>query len=385
MKNKVLSSVFLGTLIHQASFAASSEAIFSSKGDLQSVLAQNYTPWQVANPSPEAKRNASKNAFNLVYEGALTRNEKGRVNIKPVNYFIDTLKIAANLYLPANFSPEQKYPAIIIAHPNGGVKEQVAGLFAQRLAELGFITLAFDAAYQGASEGLPRNTDKPQHRVEDIHAAADYLLSLSFVDSDKLGVLGICGGGGYTLKAAQSDKRFSAVATLSAFNTGLVRREGFLGSAKESLQSRLAQASKARSDEKVRGIVAYTASAPKKTSEAELAKIDTTLYREGLVYYGDTHAHPNSSFAYTTSSLMDLIAFDATDEIKLIDKPLLMIVGDKADTAYMSEAAFKKATGTQDKEYFVLKDTTHIQSYYKKESVEASVKKLNEFFKKNLR
>lgn len=108
-----------------------------------------------------------------------------------------------------------------MAHPNGGVKEQVAGLYSQRMAEQGYICLAFDAAYQGASGGTPRNTDKPANRMEDIRRAADILLQYPGADASRLGILGICGGGGYTLKTAQTDKRFKAVATLSMFNTGL--------------------------------------------------------------------------------------------------------------------------------------------------------------------
>ena len=127
----------------------------------------------------------------------------------------------------------------MVAHPNGGVKEQVAGLYSQRLADAGYICLAFDAAYQGASEGEPRNTDKPAYRIEDIHRAADIIAQYPGVDAGRIGILGICGGGGYTLKAAQTDKRFKAVATLSMFNTGLVRRNGFLDSQIGDVQTRL--------------------------------------------------------------------------------------------------------------------------------------------------
>ena len=109
------------------------------------------------------------NAFGLVYNGAIEKNEVGKVNIRPVKYEMRGLKIAANLYLPNGFDETKIYPAIVVVHPNGGVKEQVAGLYAQRLAELGYVTMAFDASYQGQSEGMPRNTDKPQNRVEDIH------------------------------------------------------------------------------------------------------------------------------------------------------------------------------------------------------------------------
>lgn len=338
----------------------------------------------IANSSDEARINASKNPFGLVYEGAITENEKGKVNIIPVSYKIRENKIVANIYTPADFDSNQKYPAIVVAHPNGGVKEQVSGLYAQRLAELGYITIAFDAAYQGGSEGLPRNIDIPSNRVEDIRAAANFLSTFNGADIDRLGVFGICGGGGYTLKASQTDKRFKAVATISMFNSGLVRRNGFLNSQIDSIQERLKEASDARQKEVLTGEVIYMGSAPNKLTEEELSKITTDLYREGAIYYGDTHAHPNSTFAYTTSSLLDLMSFDATDNIELINQPLLMIVGDNADTKYMSDEAFAKASGTQNKELYELKNATHIQTYFRKDLVDEAVKKLEEFYKNNL-
>lgn len=338
----------------------------------------------IANSSDAARTNASKNPFGLVYEGAITENEKGKVNIIPVSYKIRENKIVANIYTPADFDSNQKYPAIVVAHPNGGVKEQVSGLYAQRLAELGYITIAFDAAYQGGSEGLPRNIDIPSNRVEDIRAAANFLSTFNGADIDRLGVLGICGGGGYTLKASQTDKRFKAVATISMFNSGLVRRNGFLNSQIDSIQERLKEASDARQKEVLTGEVIYTGSAPNKLTEEELSKITTDLYREGAIYYGDTHSHPNSTFSYTTSSLLDLMSFDATDNIELINQPLLMIVGDNADTKYMSDEAFAKASGTQNKELYALKNATHIQTYFRKDLVDEAVKKLEEFYKNNL-
>ncbi|WP_201800642.1 alpha/beta hydrolase [Myxococcus xanthus] len=131
------------------------------------------------------------NSFTLVYEGAITKNEPGKVNMQTVTYKLNGLDISANVYTPANYEPKRAYPAVVVAHPNGGVKEQVAGLYAQRLAEHGYITIAADAAYQGASGGQPRNVDKPAYRIEDIHGMADFIARYPGADVARLGLLGI--------------------------------------------------------------------------------------------------------------------------------------------------------------------------------------------------
>ncbi|WP_276371862.1 alpha/beta hydrolase [Chryseolinea sp. H1M3-3] len=330
----------------------------------------------------ENRKDTKQNPYTLVYEGAITGNVEGKVNMHPVTYTLNGINIAANVYTPPNYDASKKYPAVVVAHPNGGVKEQASGLYAQRLAETGFITIAADAAYQGASGGAPRHTDKPAYRVDDIRGMADFITRYTGVDPNRLGVLGICGGGGYTIKAAQSDKRFKAVSTLSMFNTGEVRRNGFQNSQLATIQERLKKASDARAQEAAGGEIIYAGVAS--VTDEDIAKTPTDLYREGYVYYYRTHAHPNSTFLYTMSSLLDLMTWDATTNMDLLTQPLLMIAGSKADTKYMTDDAFSKATSATSKELFVLDGATHIQSYWKPEYVNKAVRKLTDFFNKNL-
>jgi fermentation-respiration switch protein FrsA (DUF1100 family) len=329
-----------------------------------------------------AQNVSTKNPYTLVYEGAITGNIKGQVNIHPVSYKIKDISIVANIYTPANFDPSKKYAALVIAHPNGGVKEQVAGLYAQRLAEQGYITITADAAYQGGSGGTPRNVDKPANRIEDIHAMADFISQYQGVDTSKLGLLGICGGGGYALTAAQSDKRFKAIATVSMFNSGVVRHNGFMNSQVATIQDRLRQASDARALEAAGKEIRYTANVVITDEMADKMPFD--LYREGHYYYNRTHAHPNSTFKYTMSSLMDLMTFDASNNMDLINQPLLMIAGSKADSFYMTEDAFNKATNAKNKELFKINGATHIQTYWKPEYVSQAVDKLQHFYQINL-
>jgi fermentation-respiration switch protein FrsA (DUF1100 family) len=318
------------------------------------------------------------NPFGLVYSGAISENIDGRVNIRPVAYELGGIEISANVYTPANFDPEKRYPTVVVAHPNGGVKEQVAGLFAQRLAEIGYITIAADAAFQGASGGMPRHVDKPANRIEDIHGMADYITQFEGVDVDQLGLLGICGGGGYSLKAAQTDKRFKAIATLSMFNSGRVRRNGFMDSQLDSIQQRLQQASDARAQEAAGREVLYAGDA--NLTDEEIAALPFDLYREGYEYYWKTHAHPNSTFLYTMSSLLDLMNFDAATNMDLIDQPLLMMAGNKADTLYMTQEAFEQAVNSEEKRLFLIDGATHISTYWQPEYVNQSINELTTFY-----
>ena len=210
----------------------------------------------------------------------------------------------------------------------------------------------------------------------------DYIRTYPGVNANEIGALGICGGGGYTLGAAQKDPRIKAVATISMFNSGRVRRNGFQDSQMDTIQQRLAQAAEARTFEKegdVRLVGAMN------ITDEQAKKLPFALYRDGFFYYFRTHAHPNSTFLYTQSSLMDLMNWDVDDHMTMIHQPLLMIAGDVSDTRYMTDDAIKKATGTKDKEIYLVKGAQHIETYWVPKYVYEEAAKLQEFFGKYLK
>ena len=324
------------------------------------------------------------NPWGLVYDDAITQNVEGKVQLRAVTYDVEGITVSANVYLPADYDAKKQYAAIVVSHPNGGVKEQVSGMFAQKLAEAGYIAIACDARYQGMSGGTPRGTDKPTYRIGDIHGMIDYISQFPGVDKQRIGAFGICGGGGYTIAAAQSDKRIKAVATLSMFNTGRVRRNGYCDSQLNTIQERLQQASEARQQEAETGVAVYQLKPKTPAKEQPKAPV-FDLYREGMFYYGTSkYAHANSGAKAPMSCMLDLMTWDATTHMDLINQPLLMMVGEKADSRYMTDEAMEKATGTKDKSMFVVPKSTHIQTYYVPEYVEQERARLVQFFNEKL-
>ena len=147
------------------------------------------------------------------------------INFKNSNNKEITLSAVINF--PSGFDSYKSYPAIVVSHPGGGVKEQTAGTYARELAAHGFITIAFDRSYQGLSTGEPRQLENPYISAEDVSAVVDYLTTLPYVENDRIGSFGVCAGGGYTVNAAIQDHRIKAVGTVSAVNYGQMLRNGW--------------------------------------------------------------------------------------------------------------------------------------------------------------
>src|ERR1700739_1895996 len=144
-----------------------------------------------------------------------------------VTFLNQFTSITGNLFAPPNVDKAKKYPALAVAHPFGGVKEQTAGIYARKMAEKGYVTLAFDASHQGESGGYPRDTENPSERMEDLRCAIDYMTTLPVVDEDRIGLLGICAGGSYVLGVAPTEMRAKAVAAVSLWDLGVTAREGW--------------------------------------------------------------------------------------------------------------------------------------------------------------
>lgn len=286
------------------------------------------------------------------------------------------INVVGNLFLPPNYDANKRYPALVIGHTFTGVKEQTSGLHAQKLAELGYITLAFDASFWGESGGSPRNIEVPEIRIEDFSAAVDFLSNHPLVDPARIGALGICGGGGYVVSAAAIDHRIKAVATVSMYDLGRARRQG-LGDAisYEQRMKTLDRIGELRTREFRGEPRTNTLGVPEKVTEN-----DTENTREFYDYYRTPRAqHPNTDTSYSLTSQAPMMNFFPFAQIETISpRPLLFVVGERAVSAYFSEDAYSKAS--EPKELFVVPGASHVDLYDKPESLAVSIPKLEAFF-----
>jgi fermentation-respiration switch protein FrsA (DUF1100 family)/alkylhydroperoxidase/carboxymuconolactone decarboxylase family protein YurZ len=311
----------------------------------------------------------------------MSTGESG-VSVQKVIFPNRHISVVGNLYFPGDYAGTKSYPAIVVGHPAGGVKEQVAGLYAEKLAEKGFITLAFDASYQGESGGTPRFLEDPAVRSEDFRAAADYMTNRSDVDANRLGVLGICGGGGFAINAAQTEHRFKAVATVSMVDLGQLRRDGLNGVLKPRMRERLDEVGRQHTREANGEPVKYANYVA--NTEEEAKQYDSRMYQQGYEYYRVSHLHPNSQNKYALTSLDKLMAFTALDHVEMIaPRPFLVIAGSEAESFYYSQEAYGKAE--EPKELFSVDGASHIDLYYKPKYVSQVVKKLVDFYQKKLK
>lgn len=305
------------------------------------------------------------------------------MNSQKVSFQNGTIKMAANLYLPPNFDSAKKYPAIVVSHPWGGVKEQTSGLYAQQLAKRGFITLAYDASHYGESGGLPRDMESPADRVQDIRSAIGYLSSLPQVDAARIGTLGICAGGGYTLHEAQSDLRVKAVAGVVTYDIGDATRNGIEGSPVSAADRlTLLQSVDAQLNKEAAGAPLLVEQLL--PSRDALNASTPNFVREATEYYLTPRgAHPNARNRYVvTSPGLHMAYYPLEHMADISPRPVLLIAGEKAETRKFSQQAYDKAK--QPKELMIILGASHFDLYDKPQFVNPAIDKLATFFIKNL-
>lgn len=289
---------------------------------------------------------------------------------------------AGIMYLPEDFKEENTYAAIVISAPAGAVKEQSPSVYGQKLAEKGFITLVFDTYHQGESGGEPRQLENPADRIEDIKCAIDYLTTVPYVDNERIGAMGICSGGGYSVHTACTEKRIKAVAGVSSSDPGSWIREGIDGKmTKEEVIGLLTAVGTQRTAEANGGKPSYGNFVPEVVIDDMGPR--STLREAHDYYRTERGAHKNSTNLVSMMSLdkmIDFITFGLVD--KLLTQPLLMIVGADADTKQYSKDAVDKAT--TEKEYIEILGASHCDLYDVQLYVDQVIDKLTEFFEKNL-
>lgn len=293
-----------------------------------------------------------------------------------VSFLSHGLTLTGVLYLPDDFMGG-KCAGVVCCHPAGGVKEQTAGRYAEELSKKGFVTLTFDAARQGESSGEPRGLEDPFQRAEDIRSAVSFLSARSFVDENRVGILGVCAGGSYVSYTAQTDRRMKAVATVSAVDPA-----GELLQDPEMRDFLLNQAGALRNLEAQGEGAFLTHVNPGTRAEAE-SYPERSMFRECYDYYVEGPGeHPNSTgwglLQYDV--LAHFLPFEHMDWIA--PRPLLMIVGTEADTRHFSDDAVRAAGSNA--ELYEIEGASHMDLYYKDNFVAIAVEKLTDFFTKNL-
>lgn len=282
---------------------------------------------------------------------------------------------------PENFDSTKTYAAIVVSHPGGGVKEQTAGTYAKKLAEKGYIALAYDASYQGESGGEPRQLENPHVRTEDVSAAIDYLTTLDYVDNERIGAMGICAGAGYTANAAINDRRIKAVGTVSMVNIGQMFRNGWDNNVKDSEALPYLEAGSAsRTSDASGNDIATMPMAPLKEEDAP----NEELRQAWEYYHTDRAAYCTAPGFGTARSLTQLISYDAFFKAEaFLTQPLLTVVGSNAGSKWMSDDLMARAA-TSDKTMHVIEGANHMDLYDGEAEITNAMSALETFFNRTL-
>ena len=308
-----------------------------------------------------------------------------RVDVQKVTFKNQyQMTIAGNLFIPKSLNRSAKNPAIIVGHPMGAVKEQSSNLYAQKLAERGFITLAIDQSFWGESDGQPRNVVAPDIYAEAFSAAVDYLGAQAAVDRERIGVLGICGSGSFVISAAKIDPRMRAIATVSMYDMGAAARNALNRSQTvEQRQAIIAEAAQQRWVEAAGGETKYTSGTVHQidANTHPIQREFYDFYRTPRGEFTPTSSSPELTTHPTLTSNVKFMNFYPFNDIETISpRPMLFITGDQAHSKEFSEEAYRLAG--QPKELYWVKGAGHVDLYDRVDLIPFD--KLSVFFTQNL-
>lgn len=318
--------------------------------------------------------------------GANNFYQSGQVSLERVTFKNQfQMTTVGNLYLPTKQSVNAKHPAIIVGHPMGAVKEQSSNLYAQKLAEQGFVTLAIDLSFWGESDGRPRNLVSPDIYAEDFSAAVDFLGAQGFVDRNRIGVLGICGSGSFAISAAKIDPRITAIATVSMYDMGAANRNGLKhGVSVEQRKKAIAEAVAQRDVEFAGGETKYTSGTVDQLTESSNAieREFYDFYRTPRGEFTPKGLSPLLTTHPTLTSNVRFMNFYPFNDIETISpRPMLFIAGEEAHSREFSEEAYRLAG--EPKELVIVPGAGHVDLYDRVELIPFS--KLTTFFRENLK
>lgn len=304
----------------------------------------------------------------------------------PGIFFVENTKVAANIYYPSNYDDNKKFSGIVVVAPQGGLKEQTAGIYASKLSKLGYVTLAFDHRSYGQSAGEPRHFESPQWKTEDIKGAVSYMGSIPGIDKDKIGVIAICSGAGYGVLASVQDFRIKALATVSGVFDFRERESGIDGLNKpgpeqiKRFREKMKISAQARQKYFETGVMEYMPLVP------DLNSNTSDFWRQGYDYYrterGFINGWENKRSAHSLEARLSVNTSLMLSGLRDLGTPFLAVAGDQAFTYPFSVAAVERTDG--EKELFTIKGAKHFDLYDQISFVEQVVKKLDSFFKKSL-
>jgi fermentation-respiration switch protein FrsA (DUF1100 family) len=293
------------------------------------------------------------------------------------------ITLSADMYMPKDMDGTRKYPALVVGTPYGGVKEQGAGIYAQTMAERGFVTIAFDESFNGESGGEPRHISSPEIFSEDFSAGVDFLGTRPFVDREKIGAIGICGSGAFSLKAAQVDQRIKAIATASMYDMSRVIRNGWQDSMTPEERTRmLTDLGEQRWKDFENGTPFLPEGFPTEVTDSIPEGLDPIMSEFWEYYAMPRGHHPRSHGPFTATSNMAFTNFPLLNFIGDISpRPILFIMGENAHSRYFTEDAYKAAK--EPKELFIVPGARHIDLYDRVDMIPFD--KLEDFFTKALK